>query len=178
MIVTNTIRFGFAAMLFCSTAWAADTTPLDVKPGQWETTLTTETAGQLPIPQELLDKMSPEQRARMEQAMKARAGKGPTTHTSKSCVRKDQLDKPFNPGEDRKSCKMTVVTSSRTKQDIRMECENESGKQTGVFRIEAADPENVKGAVQMTMSNGGRTMNVNSNFSAKWLGAACTENGK
>ena len=125
-----------------------------------------------------LDKMTPEQRARMEQAMKARVGKGATARTNKSCVTKEQLDKPFNPAGDRQSCKMTVLTSSRAKQEIQMDCEAAGGKQTGVFRIEAADSENVKGAVQMTASNGGRTMNINSNFSAKWLGPVCAEAGK
>jgi hypothetical protein len=177
--MSKSIFLGFAAGMLCTTTWAAATTPLDVKPGQWETTTTSETAGQLPIPQEMLDKMPPEQRARMEQAMKARAAKGATTRTRKSCVRKEQLDKiPFSADDDGKSCKPTVETSSRTKQEIHMDCENEAGKRTGFFRVEAADPESVKGTVQMTVSNGGRTMNINSNFSAKWLGPVCTESGK
>ena len=176
--MTNRILFCCAAVLFGAAAWAADPTPLNVKPGQWETTITSETAGQLPIPQEMLDKLTPEQRARMEQAMKARAGKGATTRTDKRCVTKDQLDRPFNPVADRQSCKLTVLASSRSKQEIQMDCEAAGGKQTGVFRIEAADSENVKGAFQMTASNGGRTMNMNSTFSAKWLGEACTASGK
>jgi hypothetical protein len=172
--MNNRILFGLAAIVLGSVAWAADMTPLDVKPGQWENTVTSQTNGQLPIPQEMLDRLSPEQRARMEQAMKARGAKGPTSHTTKSCVTKEQLDKAFAPAEQ-KACKMTMLTSSRTKQEIQMDCEIGGGKQTGKLQIEASDSENVKGTMQMTASNGGRTMNINSSFSAKWLGPVCTE---
>ena len=170
----NYLACGFAALLFSSFAWAADTTPLDVKTGEWETTLTGETTGQLPIPQEMLDKMSPEQRARMESAMKARGAQGAKTTVRKSCVRKDQLDKPFADGTDQKSCTRTVVTSTRSKQEIRMDCDALGGKQTGTLRLEATDSSNVKGTLQMTASAGARSMNMNYNFSAKWLGPACT----
>lgn len=175
--MTKAILLSFAALSLCAPIWAVDTTPLDVKPGEWESTVTTETAGQLPIPQEMLDKLSPEQRARMEQALKARAAKGGIAHTNKSCMKKDDLNKPFNP-EERRSCKMTVIASSRTKQEIQMACEEGGGKQSGVLRLEATDSEHVKGTMQMTVSAGARTMTANSSFSAKWLGAACTEPGK
>jgi hypothetical protein len=164
-----------AAALFCATAWAADPTPLNVKTGQWESTITSETAGQLPIPQEMLDKLTPEQRAKMEAAMKARSAQGARTNTYKSCLKKEDLDKPFGSDEQRKSCKQTFVTSSGTRQEIHMECEIGAGKQTGTLKLEALDSGTVKGSMQMVASNGGRSMNVNSSFSSKWLGPVCTE---
>ena len=173
--MTLRLSFSFAAALLCATAWAADPTPLNVKTGQWETTMTTETAGQLPIPQEMLDKMTPEQRARMEAAMKARGAQGARTNAHKSCVKKEDLDKPFGDDEQRKSCKQTIVTSSATRQEIHMDCEIGGGKQSGTLKVEAVDSGNVKGSMQMVASNGGRSMNVNSSFSAKWLGPVCTE---
>lgn len=165
--------FSLAAALFCATAWAADTTPLNVKPGEWETTITSESAGQLPIPQELFDKMTPEQRAKMEAMMKARDT--PRSNVHKQCVRKEDLQKPFGNDEERKSCKQTIVTSSPTKQEIHMDCEIGGGKQSGTLKLEAVDSGNVKGTMEMTASNGGRTMNMNSAFSAKWVGPACSE---
>ena len=168
-------RFSLATALFGVTAWAADPTPLNVKPGQWESTLTTESTGQLPIPQEMLDKMTPEQRAKMEAVMKARSGQGARTNTYKSCLKKEDLDKPFGSDEQRKSCKQTFVTSSGTRQEIHMECEIGGGKQVGTLKVEALDSGNVKGSMQLVASSGGRSMNVNSNFSAKWLGPVCTE---
>jgi hypothetical protein len=168
----------FAAALFCATAWATDRTPLNVKTGEWETTMSGESAGQLPIPQEMLDKMTPEQRARMEGAMKARSGQGPRTTVRKNCMRKETLDKPFGNDEERKSCKQTIVTSSATKQEIHLECETRGGKQIGTFKLEALDSGNMKGSMHMTASNGARTMNMNYNFSTKWLGPKCSESNK
>ena len=175
--MTAPASFSLATALFCVTAWASDTTPLNVKTGEWEATMSGESAGQLPIPQEVLDKMTPEQRAKMEAAMKAR-GVGPRNRVYKSCVRKEDLDKPFGKEGEQKSCKQTIVTSSANKQEIHMECENAGGKQTGTFKVEAVDSGNVKGSMQMTVASGARSMNVNYNFSAKWVGPVCSESNK
>lgn len=170
------ISLSLAAALLYAAAGAAQTTPLNVKTGEWESTLTNETSGQLPVPQEMIDKMTPEQRARMEAMMKARGMQGPRTTVTKHCVKKEDLDKPF--GNENKSCKRSIVTSSATKQEIHMECEMGGGKQVGTLKFEAVDSSTVKGSMQMTASNGGRIMNINSTFSAKWLGPACTESDK
>jgi hypothetical protein len=170
------ISFLLAPALYCAAVCAAQTTPLNVKTGEWESTLTSETSGQLPLPQEMLDKMTPEQRAKMEAMMKARGMQGPRTTVTKHCVKKEDLDKPF--ANENKSCKQTVLTSSGASQEIRMECEIGGGKQAGTLKLEAVDSSTVKGSMQMTASNAGRTMNVNSTFSAKWLGPACTETNK
>ena len=170
------ISFSLASALFCAMTCAAQTTPLNVKTGEWESTIASDTSGQLPIPQDMLDKMTPEQRAKMEAMMKARGMQGPRTTVTKHCVKKEDLDKPF--GNENKSCKPTIVTSTATKQEIHMECEMGGGKQVGTLKFEAVDSSTVKGSMQMTASNGGRTMNVNSTFSAKWLGPACTESSK
>ncbi|HEV2201893.1 MAG TPA: DUF3617 domain-containing protein [Bryobacteraceae bacterium] len=174
--MTARTSFSLAAALFCATAWAADTTPLDVKTGEWEATVTSDSSGQIPVPQALLDKMTPEQRAKMEAALKARAT--PRTNVHKQCVKKEDLGKPFGNDEERKSCKQNIVTSSSTRQEIHMDCEIGGGKQSGTFKLEAVDSGTVKGTLEMTASNGGRTMNVNSAFSAKWLGPVCSESNK
>jgi hypothetical protein len=170
------IAFPLAATLFCAAACVAQNTPLSVKTGEWESTMTSETSGQLPIPQEMIDKMTPEQRAKMEAMMKARGMQGPRTTVTKSCVKQEDLDKPF--GRENKSCKQSIVTSSATQQEIHMECDMGGGKQVGTLKFEAVDSSTVKGSMQMTASNAGRTMNINSTFSAKWLGPACTESNK
>jgi hypothetical protein len=50
--------------------------PLNIKPGLWETTMTIRTAGQLPMAAELLNKLTPEQRAEFEARMQARSALG------------------------------------------------------------------------------------------------------
>jgi hypothetical protein len=169
------IAFPLASALFCAGICAAQT-PLNIKTGEWESTVSSDTNGQLPVPQEMIDKMTPEQRAKMEAMMKARGMQGPRTSVTKHCIKKEDLDKPF--GNDNKSCKPTIVTSSATKQEIHMECDMGGGKQVGTLKFEAVDSSTVRGSMQMSASNGGRTMNVNSTFSGKWLGSACTETNK
>lgn len=167
------ISLGFI-ILGCSAIWAADTiTRLDVKLGQWETTSTVQTTGMPPIPQQVLDKMTPEQRAMIDARMKA--NQNPKTTVSKTCLKKEDLDKAMSFGADDKSCTRTIVTSSSSKQDIRVECNRDNAKSTGTIHIEAAGSDSVKGSVQMAVATGRGTMNINSTFASKYLGPICSE---
>jgi hypothetical protein len=164
-------------MLLCSAlgtaVWAADFQPLNVKTGQWETTMSGQTSGVPPIPEEVLNRLTPEQRAKMQAAMQARGGKNTVT---KSCLTKDKLDKPFNLGdENTKSCARTLSTSSGSRQEIRIDCAREGTKSVGTIKIDAVDSEDVKGSMQMAVTNGEHTMNMNYTFTAKWVGPACVE---
>jgi hypothetical protein len=176
--MTNRFAIGFG-VLFCSTAcsavWAADYKPLDVKNGQWESTLSGQTSGTPPIPDEVLSRLTPEQRAKMEAAMQARGAHGSKT-VNKGCLTKDQLDKPFDLGdENTKSCTRTLITSSGSRQEFRLDCNRQGMKTTGTIKLEAVNSENVKGSMVMTMTNGEHTMNMNYTFAAKWIGPACIE---
>src|SRR5689334_10995600 len=74
--------------------WGADKyQPLNVKLGLWETTSTITTKGQVPVSDEMLSRLTPEQRARVEERMKAQAGDRTTTHTYKSCLTKEKLER-------------------------------------------------------------------------------------
>jgi hypothetical protein len=156
----------------CVAAWSADSVQrLDVKTGLWETTVTLDRSGPLPIPAELLAQLSPEQRAKLEEKMKA-GPPGAKTTVHKHCLKKEDLDKPLAFGNDEKlSCNRTIVTSSRSKQEFHIACTSGGMKESGTVRIEALDSENVKGSSQMSVTNAARTMNVNATFSGKWIGA-------
>ena|ERR1700736_5919956 len=167
-------------MLLCSpvssTVWGADFRPLDVKTGEWQTTMTTQSSGQPPIPDEVLNRLTPEQRAKMEAGMAARGARGPRTTVTKSCLTKDKLDKAFMTGDDsNKACSRTLVASSAGKQEIRVECNKESMKSNGTVTVEAIDSENVKGWMQIAVASGDHTMNMNNSFVSKWIGPACSE---
>jgi hypothetical protein len=56
-----------------------------------------------------------------------------------------------------------------------MECTREGGKATGTIKMEAVDSENIKGSMQMTVTNGEHTMNMNYTFASKWVGPVCSE---
>ena len=162
------------AALACAALLLADT--LNVKPGQWEATSTVQTSGLPPIPPEVLEKMTPEQRQMMEQRMKC--NQTPRTTTGKSCITKEQIEKGFDVGDSDQSCTRTVVSSTSSKQEIKIECTRGNNKTTGVIRIEASSSESVKGSGQMSVTANGHTMNMNNTFSAKWLGPVCEKDSK
>ncbi|HUI78218.1 MAG TPA: DUF3617 family protein [Bryobacteraceae bacterium] len=171
------VIFLATALLMPLASWAADDIkPLGVKLGLWESMVTTQTSGMPPIPEEVLSKLSPDQRARMEEAMKARQAKGAQPRTNKSCLTKESLDKAMTFGnEGNQSCKRTVMTSNSSKQEIRFECSDERTniKSTGTMHVEALNSENVKGSGQVSSGNGTNSMNIQISFSAKWLGSDC-----
>jgi len=164
---------GVACLWPLACAAADQVQPLNVKLGLWETTTTVQMSGAPPIPAEMLEKLSPEQRAKLEAAMKARQTQGPSTTVRKECLTKEKLDKSLAfGGENRQSCKQTIVSATGSKEDIRVECTGEI-KGSGEIHVEALNSENVQGSMHMTANAAGATMHTQSTFKARWLGASC-----
>jgi Protein of unknown function (DUF3617) len=165
-------KVAIAVMVLSSAAWAQDKLqPLNVKTGLWESTSSSTRSGQMPMPAELLAKLSPEQRAKFEARMKANSAPKTNTFTNKSCETKEKLaEQPFN---DRKECKQTVVTSTGNSAEIKVSCQFDDISSTGTMKIDVLNSESVKGSGQMTSNGGGHVMTVNTTFSAKWLGPSC-----
>ncbi len=167
-------RILIGMMLVSSAAWAQGKfQPLNVRTGLWESTTTSTTSGQMPIPAELLARLSPEQRAKMEARMNANAISAPRTRTfsSKGCETKEKLaEQPFS---NQKECKETVVNSTGSRMAMKISCEFEDVKTSGTMNIEAVSPEAVKGSGEMTSNGGGHTMTIHTAFSAKWIGPSC-----
>ena len=154
--------------------WAADKVqPLDVKLGLWEVTTTNTMSGMPPIPAEALAQMTPEQRARMEESMKATMSGRPKTTTRKECITKEKLNKDDLFGEKRKECTRTVLSTSSSKVEMKMQCQEEKMKTEGTFRMEAVGSEQVKGSMKMVATGGGRAMNIDMDFNARYLGPVC-----
>lgn len=161
-------------MLLCTSAWAADFNPMNVKTGQWETTVTGQMTGMPAIPPEALARMTPEQRAKLESAM---GGLGAKPMVSTNCRTKEKLAQAWSTGQAAmKSCTTTLLTSTSSKQEVHVECDREGRKTSGTIKVEAVDSEHIRGSFQMTAAgDGNHTMNMNYTFTEKWLGAACTE---
>src|SRR5713101_3789233 len=148
---------------------SGDVQPLNIKTGLWQVTMTTTVSGRPPIPPEALARMTPEQRAKFEAAMKARASQGPRTRTYKSCVTKENLTKdPFS--EKGKSCTRTVLASTGSKMDVREVCVDQNGKWDMTIRIEAADSEHVTGSGHGTAAGGNNSTKISMHVTAKWIG--------
>ena len=159
-------------ILTAGASLAADVTPLNLKPGLWETTSVSERSGgpAMPaIPPDKLAAMPPDVRARLEAQMKGMSS--PTTTTRQSC-RTDKDLRSFT-DDSNKSCKQTIVTSTGTKQEVKMECNMPGNSGTGTVTVEAKDPEHVSGLVLMHMGSNGRTMDMRVTITAKWLSSSC-----
>jgi Protein of unknown function (DUF3617) len=153
-------------MLTAAASQAADMTPLGVKPGLWETTTVTDRGGMMPtLSPETLAKMPPEARARIEGMSK------PITDVRKSC-RTDKDLRPFT-DDSNKSCKYTVLTSTSSKQEIRMDCTMQGNTTTGTTTIEAKNSEHVAGTVIMKMNVSGRNADMKITIDSKWMGSSC-----
>ena len=167
--------FGLALFIFTA-AWAADTIPpLDLKAGLWETTLTVRTSGLPPMPPDVLAKLTPEQRARIEAKAKARAAEGPTTTVKRSCLDEKDATQPFALllGSDQRGCKQTLTGQSGNRREIRVECKKDSVTSTGTIQMEEISPENLKVTSQWSTTDGARTLKISSTATARWLGPIC-----
>jgi hypothetical protein len=171
----------FGIVLMCPAAiWAQEIKAIDVKPGLWENTTTSEMSGVLPnMPQispDQLARIPPEQRARVEAMMKGGVG-APQTNTIKACVTKEQLSKPLFDNGD-KSCAYKLTNSSSSTQQIHVECDRNNNKSTGDITFERVDSEHVKGTAVLKVSGGttntaAQGMNVKLTFSNKFLSSDC-----
>lgn len=179
------MKLFFAALLLAVNAVrAADPTPLDLKVGEWEYTVTMQMSGmpqasaaQMPrIPADQLAKLPPEQRAKIEAALKQAgdmsSGK-PTTN--KSCVKKEDLVRMNPLASVDKGCKMTVINSSNSKMEAKVECDSTGNKSSSTVTLEATSSESSKFRVVTAGETGGRPVHMTINGTGKWLGPTCTE---
>jgi hypothetical protein len=150
---------------------------IDVKLGLWEATTTAESQGVPPID---TSSMTPEQKARVEQYLQAQKGRGntPTTHTSKSCLTKEKLEKGFldDARQAQAQCTPTVVSNSATELHMTTVCAAGPGGRgmTADVHFVALSRESVKGEMTMGIGNEtGRGMATKATIIAKWLGADC-----
>jgi hypothetical protein len=160
-------------LLASMTLTAADKLqPLNVKVGLWEMSETVTTSGEMPIPPEVLAKLTPEQRAKLEAQMKSNSGGHTRTITYKSCLTKEQLEKAPSFME-KKNCNMTVLRSSSSQADVQGVCTDRSVTTHLKLHIEALNPENTRMAGEVTVNGDGHTMNSHANFTGKWVGPSC-----
>jgi len=147
---------------------------LNLKPGAWESTGTVVTSG-TKIPPAASAHFTPEQRAKMEAALKARDGK-PMTTTDTFCLTKEDIahDHIIKSGEDedrdgKANCVVKVHSKSSSKLVADRICSGPLPV-TGHFSIEAKTPESFVLTIDSEISGGGKT---HSESKGRWLGASC-----
>lgn len=169
------IRITAGVLLLALTAFAADKMQrLNVKTGLWEVTKTIRNEGHMPIPAGMLERLTPEQRARMEARLKAQPAERSRTITQKNCVTEQDMHKgdmfSTNPN---KECTEHIVNSSSTAAEIQVMCKGEGIQGNGTVKIRVLNPGNVEGASHIKATGNGQTLNTDSTFTAKWVSASC-----
>src|SRR5579864_7815284 len=111
MVRTNILAL---VVLLCPMVSGAADQSLDIKPGLWDVASTVQMSGLPPIPN--LDQMTPEQRARIEAAMKGMAG-SPRTTTVKSCVTREVIEQAIAKASSTQTntCAPKLVSASASK---------------------------------------------------------------
>ena len=146
--------------------------PLNVKAGLWEVT-TTSRASEDVVPAALLEKLTPEQRARIEERINASKSDAVKTTIKKQCLTREQLQRGILFRPDEKSCTWTLLTSTSSKVEMRGDCVDQGFKTDATLRIEALNPEEADGSLQY-LTNGKRSIPAaTSTFKAKWIGPRC-----
>jgi hypothetical protein len=168
---------GAAAMavaMVMAMARAADVPMLNVKLGLWEITTHPQVNGNLPITDEQLQKLPPEQRAKFEAAMQAAIARGAQPRIFKECMTPEKRSRGFNAGSDQsKNCQQTLVTNTPSEFELHRDCTSEDGKQSTSVHFRVVSSDHVSGTVNSLISHGSKTMTVNSTMEGQWLGANC-----
>jgi hypothetical protein len=149
-------------------------TPLNVKPGLWETTVRTESRGTPSIPPEALSRMPPEARAQVEAMLTSGAAGNlvpPQEEVERNCLTAADRQ-PFIP-VDNAACTIRVITSTASVLETEAQCRSEEGVESRVAsRIEALSPERVSGTNTLR-TGGGQGMTLTTRLEARWINAAC-----
>jgi Protein of unknown function (DUF3617) len=169
-IMVNKTLIQCAAVLAVVYPVCSNAESFRVKPGAWEMTMTTTSAGST-MPADVMAKMPPEQRAKMESAMQARSGK-PRTTVHKNCVTQKDLDEHrMTKPDDDASCTQKIVTMTATKMVMERTCAAPKASKMTMTQ-EAKTPESV--VMTMDMQQGGPGGKIHMEMTGRWLGASCT----
>jgi hypothetical protein len=164
---------GVMVLALTGLAYAASAAEkLDIRTGTWEVTATTQMSG-MPLSDEMLGKMTPEQRAEIQAAMRAEAAKGPQTEVTRECITAEDVERPFESasGED---CKQTIVRTTRTTQEARLVCTGEH-KGEGLLRVNASNPETMTATLDLRAGDGPNAFTIKAQMKGRWLSAACED---
>ena len=166
----HALRFAGAVALAAglSATAIAQAPALDIKSGLWETT-TVANVDMGGMPAMDTSQMTPQQKAKMEEAMKIAGAQH--TDTQRRCVTRDDISKSMFPSAQ-EGCKDAVTANTKTMLDVTRTCTG-AHNETSKVHMEAISPESTKGTISSTSQQGGRTQKMNISFTSKWVAADC-----
>jgi hypothetical protein len=165
----------FFILLALGTVAAGQYQPLNVKTGQWQTTVLVNSGGSLAMPSGYMAKLTPEQRAQVESSMKRASQPKTTTRTNQDCVTQDEINQgnPFK--SDDKQCTQKVLSSTSSTLNVEQDCVQDSMSTKTVMSLEAINPELVKGTGTVAITSEGHTFTSNLNFTSTWMSSSCSK---
>jgi len=163
-----------AAITLCASFLAAHkATRLNIKTGLWRVMTITAAGDDIMLSAGLLEKLTPEQRARVEERMKARQSGLQERTITKQCLTRAELESGVPFRTVGKSCTWTLLSSTRSKVEMRGKCVDQGFKTGATLRIEALSPEEAEGSLQFSSNRENSTPATTSTFKAKWIGPQC-----
>ena len=144
--------------------------PLNVKTGLWKTTVSYKRAGNLPISAEMLNNLTPEQRARLEARMSA-APANARTETQQHCFTKEELEHPIDFSD--KNCTWSIDESTSTHASGSVTCNNAGVALQGTGSFDAPDQEHIQGSEHLTAASEAGPMSFDGTFTSTWQAASC-----
>ncbi len=167
-------KIGLSLAVILAAAAAGRFQPPRIKAGLWVTTGTTTTRGMMPFPEDLLQRMTPEQRDRVESKTQADSAGKTTTRTYKTCLSQEQLDDWQLYDKFEKGCTQSIDTSTGSRLNGRWNCDFGGGViGTGVVHLEVMSPERTKATLHMVAHGDGREFTSDATMSSRWLRADC-----
>jgi hypothetical protein len=166
------VSIGILLGLFLALGEADNRQPLNIRAGLWEVTTTCAASKDVAVPSTLLEKLTRDQRARIEERIQASKSDAVKTTIKNQCLTREQLQRGFLFRPDDKSCTWTLLTSTSNKVQIRGDCVDQGFKTEARFQIEAVTPEEAEGSLQFS-TNGRNIPATTSTLKAKWIGPRC-----
>ena len=168
-IKENGMKILYFAFAIATGAWPlrSHAETLAVRTGSWELTATTTTAGMM-IPKEALAGMTPDQRVKIEAAMRASAGK-PTTRTSTECLTQQELDHSQLVDSENPECTRKVIAQSAHHLEAEQSCPAPTNSKAH-FIFDATSATSYTASIDVAQGEGGK---VHVKVTGRWLSATC-----
>ena len=155
-------------------ALAGQVPQINFKLGLWVVKVQPQISGQMPMSDETLQKMSPEQRAKMEAMMQSVMAQMAKPRVYKECMTADKRAKGFSAGnESNPNCQSKVVTDTSTDLEVTHVCNGPDENSSTDMKFHVSGGDHMVGTVTGTMTRGGKTGSFTSNMEGQWLGSDC-----
>jgi Protein of unknown function (DUF3617) len=161
------------AIIVASAGAPARAAAPNAKPGLWERTVTRQMEGAPVAPMADSAKLTPEQRARLEQMMSLRGTTAPTTSIVRYCITPEAAQRwesfAQDSGADTK-CERTVQDESAGALKMTLVC---AGGQQGTAAFTAVDANRIRGTITWVRQESAGERKTTVAIDSRWVSADC-----